>query len=400
MGFLENIITAIQNVLGNKMRSGLTMLGIIIGIGAVIMITSIGKGLETQTSSQLSQLGLEAIVISTKSDGDAIESDFLTMDDVPLLEGVEHVTSVSPYLRYWGTAKEKNPKEIVDLSITGTSASYMKAQPITLLEGRFLTPLDVENHSNVVVIDNVLANKMFSTTDCIGKTMEATIYNKTVNMTIIGVTEGIDYGNFFEIPRDIYLPVTYLSDLLDSEWLDNIFVNLEENVPEKSSVAMHEMEIILSAVHQNRDRYNIQNLQEQMELLGDIMGYITGFVALVASISLIVGGIGVMNIMLVTVTERTKEIGIRKSIGATNRNIQIQFLIEAVILTLIGGIIGIFVGYFGGMVVGMYINLTPIMSIPVLIGTVAISSAIGIVFGVYPANQAAKLDPIDALRYE
>ncbi len=400
MGIVENIVSAFQNVLSNKMRSALTVLGIIIGIAAVIMITGIGGGLEYQTNSQLSQLGLEAIVVSLKGGDEIKNSDFLTLEDKEVLKMPSEVTYVSPVVEIRGTVRLKNPEETKRCSVMGIDNEYRFTQPVTLLSGRFINDIDVQNRSNVVVIDNVLARKVFGTENCLGQKVFMNLRGSIRELDVVGVTEGIDYGSYYDIPANVYMPVTTVMGYNGNDTVAYYYVALSENVPEKANRAMEEIRLLLDNKHKNTNKYNIQNMKNQMERIGDILGYITSFVALVASISLIVGGIGVMNIMLVTVTERTREIGIRKSLGATDSNIRTQFLFEAMILTFLGGVIGILLGIAGSFVIGAYVDLTPVLSPVILVGTVLISSAIGIVFGVYPASKAARLDPIEALRYE
>jgi len=398
LNLFESIGTAFSSVLANKMRSILTMLGIIIGISSVIMITAIGEGVQKQTGDQLAQLGLDAIQISMNGTGTTRASDQLTLADAELVKASKNVQYAAPVVTARGTTKLRKPGETKSCNLNGVTAEYKFAQPVELVHGRFIINSDVENRSAVVLIDEVLATKVFGRTDVVGERISVTVRDSVRELGIIGVVKGIEMGPFYDPPATLYLPITTVMRYQNVEHVGSMYVTIYDQEQAKQTIS--EMSTLLSRQHGNTDKYTIYNMKDQADMLGDVMGYITSFVALVAGISLVVGGIGVMNIMLVTVTERTREIGIRKSLGATDGNIQFQFLVEAMILSIIGGIIGILLGYFGSFVISLFVDVTPVMSPPIIIGTVLVSSAVGIVFGVYPASKAAKLDPIEALRYE
>jgi len=385
--------------MANKMRSVLTMLGIIIGIAAVIMITSIGQGFRDEVNSAFRSLGSVGLQVSVRYDGDTTASDLLTMDSVELIKSHPDVESAAPANTVTGRVQLRNPSQTTRVIFMGSTEEYRNVQPVDTRFGRFLIEIDVAAASPVIIIDDNLARRIFGRANAVGETITATFWFGTAELTVIGIYRSDDFGiAMFEMPTIAYVPITTLMKFSNTEYVDNIFVSGRDG--DRLDQTASEIARLLSIKHNNTRRYNVQNLMRQMDMINDILGNITGFVSLVAAISLIVGGIGVMNIMLVTVTERTREIGIRKSLGATDGNIQTQFLIEAVILTAIGGFIGIVLGYYGGFAVGGIIDLTPSISIPTVILTVVISSAIGIIFGVYPASKAAKMDPIEALRYE
>lgn len=398
MNILESIVSAFSSVFSNKMRSILTMLGIIIGISSVIMITSIGGGVKQSTTEQFSQMGLDAIVVSVKSGTELKYGDYLTRDDEATLKLSENVTYVSPYYMSSASSKLKNPNETKRASITGTTYEYMYTQPVEMYYGRFIIDIDDKNKSEVAVIDEKFAESIFGTEDAVGQKVTFSFRNASKTVDVIGICKSTYYGPFYDGPATVYMPLSTLMDYNGATTVSGYYLAVKDK--DKADTTVNEIARLLEIKHRNKDKYNIQNLMLQADIMGNVMGYLTTFIALVAGISLLVGGIGVMNIMLVTVTERTREIGIRKSLGATNGNIKFQFLIEAMILTLIGGIIGLITGFTGGSVLGGFIDISPVLSPGAVILTVTVSSAIGLIFGVYPASKAAKLDPIDALRYE
>ncbi|MDR0571107.1 MAG: ABC transporter permease [Clostridiales Family XIII bacterium] len=398
MNLLESFISAATSLSGNKMRSVLTMLGIIIGISAVIMITSIGQGLQAAVNGQFSKMGAAGLEVSVKLGEHVTSKDLLTVADAALLETHPNAESVSPMLAMTGRARLQNPSETDSLYYVGCNGSFKDVYGLDMLEGRFLARQDLENNASVIVIDSNLAKRMFGQADPIGLTLHASFSFGNMDFTVVGTYKPTDLGSLFQMPTFAYIPVTTLQKAYGRSYLDSIYVNVKDrSAIERTAV---ELSKLLSMRHNNDGKYNVANMLKGMDSVNTVLGGVTTFVSLVAAISLFVGGIGVMNIMLVTVTERTHEIGIRKSLGATDGNIRFQFLVEAVILAAMGGLIGIVAGYCGGMALGGAINVQPSVSVTTVAFTVFISSMVGIVFGVYPASKAAKLDPIEALRHE
>jgi putative ABC transport system permease protein len=374
------------------------MLGIIIGISAVIMITSLGQGFQASINDEFSKMGALGLQVGMKYDEELTVRDLLTLEDAELIRTHPNVADVAPYAFMPGKARLKNPSETDNIYFIGTNGSFMDVQGVDIKEGRFLAQADEDSAANVIVIDSNLARKIFGRTETAGNIIGAVFTFGSLDFTVVGVYSTIDFNSsMFQMPTIAYIPITTLQKISGSGYLENIFVNVKDKgIIDRTAL---EISTLLSLRHGNENKYSVDNLLQQIDSINNVLGGITAFVGLVAAISLFVGGIGVMNIMLVTVTVRTYEIGIRKALGATDGNIRFQFLVEAVILTAIGGIIGIALGYYGGFALGGIIGVTPVISAPSVALIVLISSSLGIIFGVYPAGKAAKLDPIEALRH-
>jgi len=402
VNIFESITSAAHSVFANRMRSVLTMLGIIIGISAVIMITSIGQGVQNSMNEMFAEFGAGTLMVNVRQNAanPATRRDMLTLESAAFLAEHPDVSVVSVASGSSARVQLRNPSETSHVQIIGADENLRQAQNVDVRFGRFLASVDVDRAAPVVVIESTLAREIFGRTDVVGETIRATFWMGTVDLTVVGVSRNNDpMAGMFGMPTTAYIPITYFQRILNRDDVVDQLLVIAEDLDRLDETAT-EVTRLLSVFHGNEDRYQVTTIMSQIDMLSGILSTITGFVALVAFISLAVGGIGVMNIMLVTVTERTREIGIRKSLGATEGNIRFQFLVEAMILTASGGIIGIFLGYYGGFALGSLMGLSPAVSIPTVVGTVLASSLIGIAFGVYPAHKAAKLDPIVALRYE
>ena len=401
----EYIKIALMNIKSNKGRSVLTMLGIIIGISSVIMVISIGNGVRGQVNSELDSLGggqiafyvdstrKETTVTFDQSDFDAIETN------------VAHVKGVTPQLSIWGTAE--GPKGNFDISMTGgyPGLQYTSSEPI--VKGRYFSQDDCDAGSNVCVISESSAVSLFGTTDVIGLTFEATFWGVTQEMRVIGVRKdtassliSMAGGGTETITAEC--PLTFMGNKL-YYYIDDFseFYVIADNSAYCTQVAQDALNL-LEARHGVRGENQImmQSFTDVSSQFDSILSIITVFVSFVAAISLLVGGIGVMNIMLVSVTERTREIGIRKALGARTGSILLQFLAEAGIITLMGGVIGIVFGILGAMGVCSIAGVTASVDPVVVIIATLFSCGVGIFFGIYPAKKAAKLSPIEALRHE
>lgn len=406
MRLTESIISAISSVLNNKMRTFLTMLGIIIGISSVIMINSVGNGVKAGLNKEFDKLGSNLMAVYLKSwESDVKPSDFLTMDDVELLRSNKNVAFVSPVCSSSATVELKNRTKMF-CNITGTTADYRKQGKMELVKGRFITDGDNSSKTNCVVINEWLAKSIFGYTDVIGKSFMGDFNGINRELTIVGILKSEEndmvisaYGK-----GEIFMAYETVNDFYNNDYVDMVYVGAKD--VSRIDETVKEVDRLLSISHGNENMYIVESYASQIGIINKVLTGFTLFIAFVAAISLLVGGIGVMNIMLVTVTERTREIGIRKSLGATDSNIRVQFLIEAVILSMLGGFIGVLLGYAEGIGAGVLIshfaemNMSAKLSVPAVIGTVLITAAVGVIFGVYPAGKAAKMDPIEALRYE
>ncbi|MBL4931234.1 ABC transporter permease [Clostridium paridis] len=399
---VENFKMALDSIISNKMRSFLTMLGIIIGISSVITIVSLGQGGQNSITGEFEKFGSSTVNISIDS-SKAEQSDRITYEDIKQVKNkVDTVKYVAPFVSKSGVAISDTENK--KANITGTNTDGLTIQNLEFLYGRAFNEREYSEGKNVVIIDEIAAKTLFGYSDATGKTIKIGSSQSPIKATIIGITSSpmASFGGMNnQRPAMLYVPATLLQNMYSNEFsIDRISVMAtDKNSTEDAGIGAKN---ILESRHNNRgkDMYIAENAISQIDQINNVLGIFTAFIGAVAAISLIVGGIGVMNIMLVSVTERTREIGIRKAIGATTGAILLQFLTESVIISMLGGIIGMLVGILGAFGIGKFANITPSLSPIVIISAILFSSAVGIFFGIYPARKAANLDPIDALRYE
>lgn len=415
MNFLETLRSAIQNIFSNKMRTLLTTLGIIIGISSVIIITALGAGLQKAMNEQFEQMGVSTlqIMLGGGRDTKVTTKDMLTLKDLDIVRKCEDVKYVSSVYQGRGQAEIKllDPTKTKSANLAGITPDYYYINGSELISGRYVSEADVTARTKVAVINDTTAEKVFGHQDVVGEKLQIKTRLGTQKYTVIGVLKNANaemeamYGdNYSEL---VVVPITTLMGMYGEKYITGFMVNVVDK--NQMTAASEKITKLLEEAHGNagKNMYYVYNPSDMLDTINSTLSMFTMFIGFVAGISLLVGGIGVMNIMMVTVTERTREIGIRKSIGARNSDIRVQFIVEAIILTSIGGLIGIILGYFGGQGVAALIPkeafgfaVTAVISPSAVLLAFGISSFIGIVFGVYPANKAAKLDPIDALRYE
>lgn len=402
MNLIENFKMALDSIRSNKLRSFLTMLGIIIGISSVITILSLGAGGKQSILGELEKIGAATVQVKVNSLTPKKE-DKLTLKDVSAIkEKSNNVKYATGVVNKQGVAKsEKGNKRAV---VYGANADIYYIRNAEVLYGRYFNEKEVEETKNVAVIDEGAAKYFFGYADAVGETLMVGKGSSLKKVTIVGVTKLAGYmmGMSPEgMPAMIYMPATTVNSIFDGDGtLDEM--NIMADSKDKAEVAASDALNILKGRHNNREEniYSAENLIKQVDQFNKVIDIFTSFIGAVAAISLLVGGIGVMNIMLVSVTERTREIGIRKAIGATTNVVLIQFLTESVIISLIGGVMGMIIGIAGAFGIGSFAGVTPILSFNHIILVILFSSGVGIFFGIYPARKAAKLDPIDALRYE
>lgn len=405
--FREYIKMALDNIKANKGRSFLTMLGIIIGISSVIMIICIGNGARGNIAGMLDEMagGQVCIYPNSRIVG---EDNVITYDDIQgMKKDIKHVKGVSNSGMIYGTTETFKGEFDVYADLGTEDLQSLSSDE--LVDGNYFSKADVEDGRAVCVIDRDSAVTLFGSSDVIGMNIELELYGFTRSFEILGVTAqkesqsslmSLAYGTD-TIMLD--MPYTVVESILGyrEEKFDSIYV-VAENAEYSAQVAKDCIEF-LEKQHkcEGKDGYLMESFEDYMGTVNTVLNAITYFIVLVAAISLLVGGIGVMNIMLVSVTERTREIGIRKALGAKTKSIMIQFLAESCIITLIGGIIGIILGLGGAELVCAFIpEISPKLSLSAVVLATFFSSSVGIFFGIYPARKAAKMNPIEALRFQ
>jgi len=403
LNIIENIKMAFSSIASNKLRSILTMLGIIIGISSVITIVGLGQGGQNTITNEFEKIGASTVSIKVDTQN-AEKSDFITFEDIEQLKDkIPYIKYATPSLQNRGIASSESTSK--NAIIIGGSDDMTYIQNLEMVDGRFFNNVEYLEGAPVMIIDEDAANALFGTNDVVGRSINIGPKYASKKTTIIGVTKSplgiFGGGKASNIPAIVYIPATLMLQLYSDEInIDNITImaNSKENIESAGNAAVN----MLENRHGNRQRdiYSADNILKQLDQINSILGIFTAFIGAVAAISLLVGGIGVMNIMLVSVTERTREIGIRKAIGARTGNILLQFLTESVIISCMGGIIGLILGTVGAYGIGNIAGITPSISVGVVVFAILFSSAVGIFFGIYPARKAARLDPIEALRYE
>lgn len=408
----EYIKIALMNIRSNKGRSFLTMLGIIIGISSVILIVSTGSGVKGGVSGQLNDL--VGGYVQLYADNDEQNSDYIEFTDEDLdviTEKIDHIKGATDMWMFNG-AQTQSTKGTFDTAVTFGNESLQYYNTAPMLKGRYFTRSEYQKASKVCVITEKGAKKLFGSTDVLGLDVSMNLYGITQEYTIVGIRKDNDSAMkgmvFSSGDVELEIPTTVLESVYGyyTEKFTSFFIFCDSTEYVKS-VAKQAKNLLEARYNiRGKDYVQMYDFATSLDEIDGVLNYVTIFVVLVAAISLIVGGIGVMNIMLVSVTERTKEIGIRKALGAKTGSILFQFLMEAVIITLIGGLLGIVIGIAGAKGIcsllgafGLGTITATIDPIVVLVAT-AFSSLVGIFFGIYPARKAAKLSPIEALRHE
>lgn len=416
MLIIENFLLALSGLRANKMRALLTMLGIIIGISSVIAIMSIGDSVSRNMENEMKDSGMTNLSANLNYIGEDAESggwgeptadDMLSIEQIRSFEktfaGRVKATSIEASV---GSADARIGRAQESVEITGTNQGYAQIKKVSVIKGRFINEPDQERYSDVAVIPSSLEQKLSRGNEgsVLGQEIKFVFDDKILTYTVVGIydnsqksgTSFYGYGD----SNTVYIPATTAVRQSDSKGFNffEIMPLPEEDVEQLTTDIM----TYFDAIYKNNENWNIDvyNAQKDADDFMATINKIKIAIAIIAGIALLVGGIGVMNIMLVSVTERTREIGVRKALGAKRKHIKAQFIIEAIIICAIGGIIGVVLGLSISTGVSFYMESPVVISMPTVLISVLFSMGIGVFFGYYPANKAAKMDPIEALRYE
>lgn len=404
MNFANNFEVAVNGLKANKLRSSLTMLGIIIGVSAVIIMISVGQGASKKISSQISSMGSNLLMVFPGAGQGAVRGaggnvNTLTVEDADAISELNMVAHVAPELNTNGTIGYASQTWTVQVDGTTPELQIIKDWPTS--SGSFFTEDDVRSATPVAVLGKTVVDNLYPPDeDPVGTTIRI---NK-LTFTVVGVLTskgasmvGQDQDNV------VYIPVsTVQKRLMGVKYVR--LINVQTDTPESMNIVQSNIESLLRDKHHlvgvNSDDFNVRNLTSVLATAESATAIMTLLLASVAAVSLLVGGIGIMNIMLVSVTERTREIGLRMAVGATESNIRNQFLVEALVLCLIGGFTGILVGIAGSKIISQVAGWPTSVTMSSILLSAGFSAAIGIFFGYYPAKKASGMDPIEALRFE
>lgn len=392
MNILELITVALESVKTNKLRSFLTTLGIVIGIAAVISVVAIGQGGRAMLIKEMESFGTNMYVIYVNyRDGESTRINDLQMSDINIIkEAVPEVAYMAPAT--YSSMRFRGEKGQKSLSVIGTNEDYANIRNLKVARGRFIMPEDQSAMHKVVVIEADTARDLYGSTDALGKQI-----NINGNSAIIvGILQKDTSKLGFDSQQTAYIPLSFMHYITNWEVINQFYASTSSK--EDVQTAMDKSKLIMERRHNAPDHYTTASMEQEMATVNKITGIISLVISCIAGISLLVGGIGVMNIMLVSVTERTREIGIRMALGARRKDILTQFLIESIVLCLLGGIIGTLLGYGGAFIVAKIADWPPLVSWGTVCIAFTFSVCVGLFFGIYPANQAARMKPIEALR--
>ena len=388
--FKESIKMAWSNIVHNRMRSFLTVLGVVIGVASIIALITIVQGATGSITSQISALGADKITVTAM--GTPLKQG-LNKKDLERLSQIESVSNISPTISSkTSIATALDVK--TDVSVQGKNDVYFTLNKDLLSLGRGINILDVKNKTKVAVIGSDIAKELY-----FGKNpVEQNILINGSTYTVIGVlnpSSGFSMGSSNEA---VLIPYTSAMSSLGVKSITNLDVYMADST--QSAKIIENIEFVLNEAFNYKDKaFSVFNMQDMLDTIGNITGMMSLLLAGIASISLIVGGVGIMNMMLVSVTERTTEIGLRKALGAEPASIQLQFIIEAIFLSMFGGIIGLIIGVLIAFISAILIGFTFSLTINTILLAVGFSAAVGIIFGYFPAKKESKLNPIDALRH-
>ncbi|GIM27359.1 permease [Clostridium polyendosporum] len=390
MKLTKLIKISLASVWSNKIRSFLTMLGIIIGISSVIVLVGIGEGTKKQVTDQIEKLGTNLITVSITGNRTAA----ITEEELSDLKTKPGIKEIAPALTQ-GNINVKAGDKSATTSLEASTPIYAEIRKIGVSAGRFINNRDVDNRFKVAVIGTETASNIFGTTNVVGKTM----YVNGIEFTIVGVLQSQGTSAARSSDDRIIVPLSTAQRLLKTTNIKTFYIEAEDK--DKVNDAMSYLQLFLNKKYNNDTKsYRIFNQTSLLDTANTTTESMTAMLGGIAAISLVVGGIGIMNIMLVSVIERTREIGIRKAIGAKRATILLQFLVEAASISSLGGVLGVLLGFLGAYGAQSLLKINVVISNNIVIEAFIFSVLVGMVFGIYPANKASKLNPIDALRFE
>ena len=411
MNVIQSIRVALQGLTANKLRSALTMLGIIIGVAAVIALVAVGQGAQAAVTQRFQSLGSNLLVISPgaafygrASQGAASAQSLTNEDAAAIAQLATLVEAIAPEYSVRGAQVVYGNKN-TQTSVLGVPPEYLTVRNWQVARGRFIDPQDVESLAKVCTLGTTVVEDLFGSNslDPVGKTVKI----NRQNYQVVGVMASKGQTGFTNEDDQVFIPLSTAQVKFGGAGNTSLgSINVQVTSAEMMDFAQAELKAILRARHglspSQADDFNIRSQVQIMEMAQQTTGTFTILLGAIAAISLVVGGIGIMNIMLVSVTERTREIGIRKAVGAKRRDILMQFLVEAVVLSGLGGIVGVLVGWGSAQLLSRLASelLSTLVTPGSVVMALGVSVAIGLFFGIYPANRAARLNPIEALRHE
>lgn len=389
MGIVQSFKLAFKQLLSNKMRSILTMLGIIIGVLSVTLLVSVANSMTESVNSQMTDLGSNIISVMVTSKDPNKQ---LSYTNAKKFKDIDNIKKISADVSGNVDLKYSDKDKIT--SIVGTDNNFIDLENKKLSEGRFVLPIDIKYNNKVVVLGNQIAKDIFGFENPLHKYVKL----NGVKYKVVGILDK-DNSALNSTNDKIYAPITSVQRLIKNIYVSNLYlkVNDTDSIDNTMSIIEKKLDKIFD---EEENSYMLINQQQILDTISNMQGTMKTTVGVIAGISLLVGGIGIMNIMLVSVTERTREIGIRKALGAKRRDILMQFLIESIVISLIGGIIGAILGIIGSQAFNSVLRVTSGISWGIVILGLVFSIFIGVIFGLMPANKASKLLPIDALRTE